>query len=59
MQGFAQRAQGRNIDTPSAPQLARGLSGKGLDQWRRYASQLQPVLPWLAPFVARFGYPET
>jgi hypothetical protein len=27
-------------------------------QWRRYGAQLKPVLPVLAPFVARFGYPE-
>jgi hypothetical protein len=59
MQDFAARAQGQNIDTPSSPQLARGLSDRGLDQWRRYAPQLQPVLPWLAPFAQRFGYPET
>jgi hypothetical protein len=38
--------------------VARGLSAQGLDQWRRYAAQLEPVLPWLAPFVSRFGYPE-
>jgi hypothetical protein len=58
MHGFAERAQEQNIDTPSGAQLVRGLSDKGLDQWRRYAPQLQPVLPWLAPFAARFGYPE-
>jgi tetratricopeptide (TPR) repeat protein len=58
MRAFARRARGQNIDTPSSAQLARGLSTEGLDQWRRYASQLGPVLPWLAPFVARFGYPE-
>jgi len=58
MRAFARRAQGQNIDTPSGAQLARGLSAQGLDQWRRYAAQLQPILPWLAPFVAQFGYPE-
>jgi Flp pilus assembly protein TadD len=59
MRAFAQRARGQNIDTPSSAQVARGLTAQGLDQWRRYAVPLQPVLPWLAPFVARFGYPET
>ena len=59
MRGFAGRARAQNIDTPSSAQVARGLSVEGLNQWRRYAAQLQPVLPWLAPFVARFGYPET
>jgi Flp pilus assembly protein TadD len=58
MRAFAVRAQSQNIDTPSGAQLARGLSSRGLDQWRHYAPQLQPVLSWLAPFVTRFGYPE-
>jgi tetratricopeptide (TPR) repeat protein len=59
MRGFAARARTRNIDTPSAAQVARGLSAAGLAQWRRYEEQLTPILPVLAPFVARFGYPET
>jgi hypothetical protein len=59
MRSFAGRARGQNIDTPSGAQLAHGLSDQGLDQWRHYAPQLQPVLPWLAPFVTRFGYPES
>ena len=58
MRAFAARAQARNIDTPSGAQVARGMSARGLAQWRRYARELQPVLPWLAPFVTRFGYPE-
>jgi hypothetical protein len=58
MRGFGARAQGQNIDTPSGAQVARGLSVSGLAQWRRYRSQLEPVLPWLAPFVSQFGYSE-
>jgi Flp pilus assembly protein TadD len=58
MAGFAHRAQVRNIDTPSSAQVARGLSEAGVAQWRRYARELAPVFPVLAPFVARFGYPE-
>jgi len=58
MRGFAVRARAQNIDTPSGAQLARGLSQAGVAQWRRYQQQLQPVLPMLAPFVARFAYPE-
>jgi len=58
MRAFARRAQARNIDTPSGAQVARGLSAEGLGQWRRYAEQLAPALPWLQPFVTRFGYPE-
>ena len=58
MRAFAGRAQARNIDTPSSAQVARGLSASGVAQWRRYQAQLQPILPALSPFVARFGYPE-
>ncbi|HWX89173.1 MAG TPA: sulfotransferase [Rhizomicrobium sp.] len=58
MRGFAGRARAQNIDTPSSAQVARGLSDSGMAQWRRYLPQLQPVLPMLAPYVARFGYPE-
>src|SRR5258708_9639539 len=56
MRGFA--SQARNIDTPSSAQVARGLTVSGVAQWRRYARELEPVLPWLAPFVSQFGYPE-
>jgi Flp pilus assembly protein TadD len=59
MAGFASRAQTRNIDTPSSAQVARGLSDAGVAQWRRYARELEPVFPVLAPFVAEFGYPES
>lgn len=58
MRAFAARAREQNIDTPSGAQLARGLSGAGLEQWRRYRPQMEPVLPMLASFVAQFGYPE-
>jgi tetratricopeptide (TPR) repeat protein len=58
MRAFAARAQAQNIDTPSSAQVARGLSDSGVAQWRRYQPQLQSVLPMLAPYVARFGYPE-
>jgi len=58
MANFALRAQTRNIDTPSSAQVARGLSQAGVAGWRRYARELEPVLPVLVPFVARFGYSE-
>lgn len=52
---FADRAAA-SVKTPSAPQLALGLNAKGVGQWRRYRDQIAPVLPVLAPWVARFGY---
>lgn len=59
MADFARRAQSRNIDTPSSAQVARGLSDAGVAQWRRYARELDPVFPMLAPFVTQYGYPES
>jgi tetratricopeptide (TPR) repeat protein len=57
MKDFASRAQSSTSSTPSGAQVARGLSREGADQWRRYADELAPVLPGLAPWVSRFGYP--
>ncbi len=53
---FAQIAQARNIRSISASQVRRGLNAGGSGQWRRYASQLEPVLPILQPRVEKFGY---
>ena len=58
LRGFAGRIQDRGVATPSAAQLAGGLSAEGMGAWRRYAAQLAPVLPILQPWVTRFGYPE-
>ena len=55
---FAERARGRSIRTPSAPQVRRGLYTTGLDQWRRYAAHLAPVLPVLDRWAATLGYGE-
>ena len=46
-----------DILTPSDPQLARGLNAEGIGQWRRYRSQLAPVLGQLNVWVRHFGYP--
>jgi hypothetical protein len=43
--------------TASAAQVRRGLSRDGVGYWRRYREYLRPVLPVLAPWVERFGYP--
>jgi len=55
--GFAAKTQVRAIQTPSGPQIARGLNAEGIDYWRNYRRQLEPILPILAPWVERFGYP--
>ena len=54
---FADRAQRGEVASASAAQIARGLYADGAGQWRRYRAQLEPVLPTLAPWVRRFGYP--
>jgi len=56
LRDFASRAAG--VATPSAPQLMLGLSSEGAGQWRRYAAELAPVLPKLAPWAEKFGYAE-
>jgi tetratricopeptide (TPR) repeat protein len=56
MGDFALRTQKRAVLTPSTAQLVRGLSTEGLGQWRRYRSELLPVLPVLDPWVKRFFY---
>jgi hypothetical protein len=51
-----ERARLRRIDTPSYHQVSRPIYVEARYRWRRYASQLKPVAPVLAPFVERFGY---
>jgi tetratricopeptide (TPR) repeat protein len=58
MRDFAERARAGTINTPSAPQVARGLFTQGIGQWRAWRNELAPVLSKLAPWVARFGYSE-
>ena len=57
MADFAERSKARSIATPSAGQVAGGLTGEGVGQWRRYREQMAPVLPALQPWVEKFGYP--
>ena len=56
MGDFALRTKERGVTTPSTAQLVRGLSTEGLGQWRRYRSELAPVLGLLEPWVKRFYY---
>ena len=58
MADFAGRIRARGVNTPSAAQLARGLDVSRLGQWGRYAAQLEPVAPILAPWIERFGYAD-
>jgi tetratricopeptide (TPR) repeat protein len=56
MGAFATRTKDRAVLTPSTAQLVRGLNTEGLGQWRRYRTQLAPVLAMLEPWVKRFYY---
>jgi hypothetical protein len=56
MQDFAAGARKRRIATPSATQVARGLSSEGIGHWRHYERQMAGVMPIIAPWVERFGY---
>jgi hypothetical protein len=58
MQGFAESARTRDIRTPSASQVARGVYRTGVGQWRAYCGELQPVLARLSPFVANYRYED-
>ena len=53
---FAAASQAREVATPSARQIRRGLYGEGVGQWRRYREALAPVMPVLQPWIERFGY---
>lgn len=56
MRDFAVHARERDIKTPSANQVVRGLNSEGAGQWKKYREQFAPVLPVLDPWAARFGY---
>ena len=57
MRHFEVAARERTLSTRSSHQIRRGLVRDGVGVWRRYAGQMAPVLPILAPWVERFGYP--
>jgi hypothetical protein len=57
MREFAATLEDRSTATPSSIQVARGLYREGVGQWRRFREDLEPVLPILAPWAERFGYP--
>lgn len=54
---IADRGRSGSVASASSAQIARGLYADGVGQWRRFRGQLEPVLPTLAPWVKRFGYP--
>jgi tetratricopeptide (TPR) repeat protein len=59
MRDFVRTAQGRDIRTPSARQVLRGLNADGVGQWRSYAAVMPEALEILQPWVEKFGYPRS
>jgi hypothetical protein len=57
MRDFRGAANGIDLRGASARQVRRGLYAGAVGHWRNYREQLAPVLPLLAPWVTRFGYP--
>jgi Flp pilus assembly protein TadD len=55
IENFVSLARERHIDTPSAAQLARGVSDRS-GHWRHYRDHLSTVLPILSPWIERYGY---
>ncbi len=56
MRNFVDTAMARDIRTPSAKQVRRGLNASGVAYWRNYERHLAPALPILQPWVEAFGY---
>jgi tetratricopeptide (TPR) repeat protein len=54
---FARRSAAREISTPSATQVARGLGREGIGHWRNYRTEMAPVMPLLGEWAERLGYP--
>ena len=52
---FDRTAQTRGVSTASAGQVRKGLYD-GSGQWRPFARFMEPVMPLLEPWIARFGY---
>ena len=46
----------RSISTPSYAQVVEPLYDRSIGRWKRYAEQMKPVLPILAPWARRLGY---
>lgn len=57
LRDFGATARRRDVSTASVGQVRRGLFDGG-GQWRRFAAEMAPVLPVLAPWVEAFGYSD-
>lgn len=53
---YQETARSRTIRTPSARQVIEKPYATSIGKWRHYRDGMAPVLPILAPWVAKFGY---
>ena len=49
-------AERGNVRTASYAQVTEQLYTRASGRWRRYAHQLEPIMPLLAPWAERYGY---
>ena len=57
MLGFDRRAREKGyIGTPSYNQVIEPVNSKGLDRWKKYGREFEPLLPRLDPLLQRWGY---
>lgn len=54
LRAFDKTARQRGVTTASSGQVVKGLYDGG-NQWRRYETQLAPVLPILQPWIDKLG----
>jgi hypothetical protein len=45
------------VSTPSYAQILEPVNTKSVGRWHHYERHFQPVMPILAPWLERFGYP--
>lgn len=56
MLNYRETALARDINTPSLRQVVQPLYTRSIGRWRRYETELAPVLPVLTMWAERFGY---
>jgi len=59
MRNFVDTANQRNIRTPSAGQVRKGLNASGVAAWRKYEHSIDAIRPILDPWAEKFGYPAS
>jgi len=57
LQNFDQHARSKGyIGTPSYTQVIEPVNKRGLDRWKKYPREFEPVLPILEPMLRHWGY---